>query len=112
MEESLNGEQLPSPDSLVQLLKNTEIRQRLLCHPQIVEPLVAEAVRRSELCCSAVEERLAGFIDAQRSAADRSPEQWMIARHVFSCPRCYDLYALTCEILQAQQAGILPPWPQ
>lgn len=110
-QESFGVEKLPGPDALLLLLKNTAIRQRLLSHPAIVGTLVSEAVARSGLTCVEVEERLAAFIDVEADEAARLPVHQAVAAHVHSCPWCYDIYALTHEILAAQKDGTLPRWP-
>lgn len=103
---------LPSTEGLILLLKNTAIRQQLLSHPVIVSTLVQRAEQRSGLSCADVEERLAAVIDAEVSGTGRADEQATIFSHVHACPWCYDIYALTHEIIDAQNAGALPHWPR
>lgn len=102
---------MPTLEGLLLLLKNTAIRQQLLSYPLVVETLVYEAVKRSGLSCSDVEERLAAFIDVEVSEPRTFAAHQATSLHVHMCPWCYDIYAVTHEILAAQKDGILPPWP-
>lgn len=107
-----DGHVLPSPEALLLLLRNTAIRQRLLSHPSVISVLVAEALRRSGLSCAEVEERLPALIDAEEHAPAELEQHQAGFAHIHSCPWCYDIYALTHEVLAAQKAGQLPRWPQ
>ena len=102
---------MPTPEGLLLLLKNTAIRQQLLSHPLVAETLLCEAVKRSGLRCSDVEERLAALIDAEVSETSALGVHEGTSLHIHMCPWCYDIYAVTHEILAAQKDGILPPWP-
>lgn len=94
------------------LLEDTATRQQLLNHPllSLAAALLSEAERRSGLRCVDVEEYLALFIDAELSETSPDTHQAM-RQHIHVCPWCYDIYAVTHEILAAQKDGTLPPWP-
>lgn len=104
-------DKLPTPEGLLLLLKNTAIRQQLLSHPLVAETLVCAAVRCSGLSCSDVEERLAAFIDAEIHETTGLAVHQATALHIHTCPWCYDIYAVTHAIHDAQKDGTLPPWP-
>lgn len=103
---------LPRPEGLRLLLEHAAIRQDFLDDPVILSAMIQAAERHSGLSCAEVEVQLAAVIDAEASGTCSSAACKDVLAHIYICPWCYDVYALTRQIIHAQSTGELPPWPQ
>lgn len=97
---------------LTLLLSDAAIRQYVLRDSRLLTALTKHAAVTSMLECTAVQQQLAAYLDAEQLGTADQPIYQPLALHLCCCPSCFQLYQDACQISAAQAAGVLPAWPQ